>query len=451
MSAATEWRALLDEFPARCVTSAALRRRKRWRKKCARLCAAQNGLPPEVRRDVWARMLAAAAEAAPRITDAAPAPAPAPANDAAAPRIVGSSSRSLVPANEDSPRWARARRRSDDGRIAENIPREIALDVPRTLTGSGSADEATEDCGAGAKRLRRLLTHFARTAPPDQGYCQGLNFLGSTLLRVFDADRDPRATTVDARGALAFRGLVALVAPLYAPDFRGLRELVAVAGAVLPAYAPRLAALLRDEDLDLMPIVSSWVLALFAATPMPPQNVLVCWDLLLLGTPSRRELSLERCAGGRPRDRDTGSGSDDAAGAPALFARPRAAARRFLRLGSIEDAAAEKMGASAKRHVVLLRLCLVMLRVGEERIGDAADGLDALSRLGAAWFPATPPDLCSRFLACEIRSKPIRAAARRHRRDRAREKRAKQGLPPRPPGALARLRALLSLDPGTTL
>ena len=74
-----------------------------------------------------------------------------------------------------------------------------------------------------------------------------------------------------------------------------------------------------------MPIVSSWVLALFAATPMPPQNVLVCWDLLLLGTPSRRELSLERCAGGRPRDRDTGSGSDDAAGAPALFARPRAA------------------------------------------------------------------------------------------------------------------------------
>ena len=81
----------------------------------------------------------------------------------------------------------------------------------RTLTGSGSADEATEDCGAGAKRLRRLLTHFARTAPPDQGYCQGLNFLGSTLLRVFDADRDPRATTVDARAALAFRGLVALV------------------------------------------------------------------------------------------------------------------------------------------------------------------------------------------------------------------------------------------------
>ena len=122
-----------------------------------------------------------------------------------------------------------------------------------------------------------------------------------------------------------------------------------------------------------------------------------------------------------------------------------------MRLGSIEDAAAEKMGASAKRHVVLLRLCLVMLRVGEERIGDAADGLDALSRLGAAWFPATPPDLCSRFLACEIRSKPIRAAARRHRRDRAREKRAKQGLPPRPPGALARLRALLSPDPGTTL
>ena len=81
------------------------------------------------------------------------------------------------------------------------------------------------------QRLRRLLTHFARTAPPDQGYCQGLNFLGSTLLRVFDANRDPRATTVDARGALAFRGLVALVAPLYAPDFRGLRELVAVAGA----------------------------------------------------------------------------------------------------------------------------------------------------------------------------------------------------------------------------
>ena len=130
-------------------------------------------------------------------------------------------------------------------------------------------------------------------------------------------------------------------------------------------------------------------------------------------------------------------------------------ARFDLRLVSdlselIEDAAAEKMGASAKRHVVLLRLCLVMLRVGEERIGDAADGLDALSRLGAAWFPATPPDLCSRFLACEIRSKPIRAAARRHRRDRAREKRAKQGLPPRPPGALARLRALLSPDPGTT-
>ena len=36
MSAAAEWRALLQEFPARCVTSAALRRRKRWRKKCAK-------------------------------------------------------------------------------------------------------------------------------------------------------------------------------------------------------------------------------------------------------------------------------------------------------------------------------------------------------------------------------------------------------------------------------
>ena len=176
---------------------------------------------------------------------------------------------------------------------------------------------------------------------------------------------------------------------------------------------------------------------------MPPQNVLVCWDLLLPGTPSRRELSLQRRAGGRPRDRDR-AGPDDAAGAPAPPWPPRPATG--LRLGSIEDAAAEKMGASAKRHVVLLRLCLVMLRVGEERIGDAADGLDALSRLGAAWFPATTPDLCSRFLACEIRSKPIRAAARRHRRDRAREKRAKQGLPPRPPGALARLRAP-PLDP----
>ena len=39
----------------------------------------------------------------------------------------------LIYTNEDSPRWARARRRSDDGRIAENIPREIALDVPRCV------------------------------------------------------------------------------------------------------------------------------------------------------------------------------------------------------------------------------------------------------------------------------------------------------------------------------
>ena len=64
MSAAAEWRALLQEFPARCVTSAALRRRKRWRKKCARLCAAQNGLPPEVRRAVRARKRAAEQRAA---------------------------------------------------------------------------------------------------------------------------------------------------------------------------------------------------------------------------------------------------------------------------------------------------------------------------------------------------------------------------------------------------
>ena len=39
-----------------------------------------------------------------------------------------------------------------------------------------------------------------------------------------------RATPGAAGGALAVRGLGALVAPLYAPDFRGLRELVAVAG-----------------------------------------------------------------------------------------------------------------------------------------------------------------------------------------------------------------------------
>ena len=188
----------------------------------------------------------AARRAAPRITDGAGAGAGA--GGRARPRRASSAAR----------RGPRARERglAALGARAPAVGRRphrrehSARDRPRRAAHAdrlGSADEATEDCGAGAKRLRRLLTHFARTAPPDQGYCQGLNFLGSTLLRVFDADRDPRATTVDARGALAFRGLVALVAPLYAPDFRGLRELVAVAGAVLPAYAPRLAALLRDE------------------------------------------------------------------------------------------------------------------------------------------------------------------------------------------------------------
>ena len=56
---------------------------------------------------------------------------------------------------------------------------------------------------------------FARTASAELRYCQGMNFLGGTLLRVFESAEGADATVVDAATDKAFRGLLSLVAPLH--------------------------------------------------------------------------------------------------------------------------------------------------------------------------------------------------------------------------------------------
>ena len=111
---------------------------------------------------------------------------------------------------------------------------------------------------------------------------------------------------------------------------------------------------------------------------------------------------------------------------------------------------------AAMRTVTVTLLLLPLDRFPSPVMAGTADvpGVNATSHTNCsseapAWFPATAPDLCSRFLACEIRAKPLRAAAKRHRRDRARAKRAKQGLPR---GVLSRLRGSIlpprgELDP----
>uniref|UniRef100_A0A7S3JSQ1 Rab-GAP TBC domain-containing protein n=1 Tax=Aureoumbra lagunensis TaxID=44058 RepID=A0A7S3JSQ1_9STRA len=98
-----------------------------------------------------------------------------------------------------------------------------------------------------------------------------------------------RTTTIDAATASAFKGLMALVTPLYVPDFLGLRELVDVATSLLPKVAPKLSTVLAQEGLDLMPVLAPWCLTLFASTAMDYECLILCWDFFILGTPSRRE------------------------------------------------------------------------------------------------------------------------------------------------------------------
>ena len=464
----------------------ARRQRRQWRRRAMDLLAEHGGLPAEVRKRAWSTVLEAAVES-PKPAAAAPAAAsPAPSEDASAASPAaatpaeaarrnfeaapggesGSSCGSTaaepkeeeeeedaevaaIAANarraggdDDAMRWARARRRSDTGRLSpsDELPREIALDVPRTFHG---AEEAAPDAISNAK-LRRLLTHFARTASEDMKYCQGMNFLGGALLRVFDdgASGGARTTTVDAGTYNAFRGLMALVTPLYVPDFRGLRELVAVAGALLPKFAPRLARVLDDEGLDLMPIASGWCLTLFASSDMADDLLLCCWDFLLLGTPSRRELLLEQ--GEERADYASGDESDREPPARAASARAAAAAparRSLLRSATsmrwsrrktpppAPDAGERPECATSERHVVLLRLCLVMLRLGDEAIEGDADGLEALSLLGSRFFPASPEALCGLLARTTVDGRAARAAARAHARDRAADG---AGAPPRP-------------------
>ncbi|KAJ8603743.1 hypothetical protein CTAYLR_000273 [Chrysophaeum taylorii] len=386
-AAVARWEALLRSWPSSCSSLTALRSRRTWRKKALELVAEHSGIPKEMRRKVWQTVLEAAVEASadyssgagqPPAAEVAPAFRPisepiipvskTPPRDALItcgaaaadddddppkprqnnnnlpplpdeldePDLVGTlasntaQSRSARPASgKDVPRWARPRR-ADDGRVSPRLlPREIALDVPRTFGGRDLVDEAAAfhtlapDTTQRAQyieqtRLRRLLVHFARTTPGVQ-YYQGMNFLGGTLLRVFEEsddkgiDRPPplppeeemcspekttklsrsrrmaRSTTIDAATAMAFRGLMALVTSLYVPDFSGLRELVAVAGSLLPRFAPKLASVLEAEGLDLMPITAAWCLTFFASSAMDFECVVCCWDFLILGTPSRRE------------------------------------------------------------------------------------------------------------------------------------------------------------------
>ena len=228
----------------------ALRRRKRWRK-VRRLCAAKTGS---------ARCGAASgAHAGGRGRGGAAhhrrrAGAGAGAGGRhAAPRIVGSSSRSLVPANGTR----RAGRARAGGRTTAASPETFARDRPRRAAHADRPAPPT-------RRPRTAGRDAAPAAPHSRGRRRRTGLLPGPelprldLLRVFDAD--------PARGRRRRRGapvpqLVALVAPLYAPT-PGLRELVAVAGAVLPAHAlPRSAppATGRVES-------SSWVI-LRTSTP----------------------------------------------------------------------------------------------------------------------------------------------------------------------------------------
>merc|ERR1712147_119733 len=70
-----------------------------------------------------------------------------------------------------------------------------------------------------------------------------------------------------------------------------------------------------------MPIASGWCLTLFASSDMADDLLLCCWDFLLLGTPSRRELLLEQ--GEERADYASGDESDREPPAP----RPAPAAK----------------------------------------------------------------------------------------------------------------------------
>ncbi|KAJ1453325.1 rab-GTPase-TBC domain-containing protein [Pelagophyceae sp. CCMP2097] len=348
------WEDLIAAWPPACATPPEQRRRRAWRRGAVGLVVERHGIPAHLRKRVWSLVLGAAAASEPlnsedevhlvqAATDAGTprdgTPCGTPRGDAtplgdATPRDEASSPYDVVhvsprgrassPAAAASPpaaatpkmstpsdhdRWAIPRssdRRGSRGSSQtshlsneKEVPRQIALDVPRTFGAvePHGLDEET--------RLQSLLNEFARTASPALRYCQGMNFLAVTILRVFKGDG---AAVVDEHAVTVFRGLMVLVKPLYVPDFRGLREMVGVAGALLPKFAPILASILEEEGLDLMPITSSWCLTLFASTSMDDSVILTCWDFLLLGTPGANELEAPPkpvAAALTPRGRET--------------------------------------------------------------------------------------------------------------------------------------------------
>lgn len=609
------WEAHLRTWPQSCSNGAELKARRIWRRKALDLVSEHGGVPKEIRRRVWQAVLEAAVEqpsssseeeAAGReknnrtATSVVRTLPPRTAEDdevaeltdgrcqtreaTTSLRVVPTSSSSSSGSKEANvPRWARPRR-NDDGRVSpRRLPREIALDVPRTFGGRDLVDEAAAFHSLSADdepatsshqyieqtRLRRLLVHFARTTPGVQ-YYQGMNFLGGTLLRVFDdsalhqndsivaehasydrssmsggkktvspraAGLPPRSTTIDAATATAFRGLMALVTSLYVPDFSGLRELVAVAGALLPRFAPKLASVLEAEGLDLMPITAAWCLTFFSSSAMDFECVLCCWDFLIIGTPSRREELMlpdededesdvhesspsdkkSVGGGGGPRlflpsgllsrngtsskkspsaasQDEEQPGADSPSGAtcytPSVHssesqqksgvARPArffssSSSRRSREDGFVatseklprsrsqrrRDKALKNQSTTAERHAMLLRLNLVMLRLGEratwgarEESGAQVDDLQSLSELleaaqpspvvdpevspgansalarkrSGCCFPSSTEVLCSLVAKTRVETKTLRACAKRYRKS--------QESPTAPTGAL---------------
>jgi len=149
----------------------------------------------------------------------------------------------------------------------------IRRDVNRTLP-----KETDFKVIAGQNYLFRVLRAWANRLW-EIGYCQGLNFLAATLLKVFDMDEE-----------VAFRCGVALLLrcnmlDYFRPEFPKVGVTVWTFDRLVAAMLPKVHEALMKHDVRAEYYAMSWFLTMFASE-LPQSQVHHIWDLFLTYGPA---------------------------------------------------------------------------------------------------------------------------------------------------------------------
>jgi len=180
------------------------------------------------------------------------------------------------------------------GSLSPKTQDEIERDLQRTFP-----SHSTFCAAAGRAKLRNVLRGYACYNPRVK-YCQGLNFLAAMLVVVFGDEERAFWVLVAAIERLGVEGY-------YCDSMKLLRADVEVLEGLLAKKCPRVSRAFRENDVELISIVSEWYITWFSKC-LPPLTTVRVWDTLFLegfkvlfriavGVFRRAEVEVLRCGG----------------------------------------------------------------------------------------------------------------------------------------------------------